>query len=213
MFHIRERMKMKRILSVGVMAIVVAVAASAQVSMGWGVHGNAAQLDVKGTLNSVYGWGYGGGAHLDVNLLMISFRFSGDYTVFTPDQVKYRDELARLLGNAATGYSIDGGNVNILSANANVKWALLPLPIVSPYLTGGIGLVRMSAGDLTVKYQGATVGGFPKAPAETKTAFNIGAGVDLKLAGIALFIEGKYAWILTEGESTGYIPISVGITL
>jgi len=204
---------MKRIMLVGALAMAMAVAAPAQVSLGWGVHGNAAQLGVKENLSSVYGWGYGGGAHLDVNLMMISLRFCGDYTTFAPDQDKYRNEVAKVLGNAATGYSIEGGNVKILSANANLKWALLPLPIVSPYLTGGIGLARMSTGDLTVKYQGASVGGFPEAPTETKTLFNIGAGVDLKLAGVALYIEGKYMWILTEGESTAYIPISVGITL
>ena len=44
---------------------------------------------------------------------------------------------------------------------------------------------------------------------ETKTAFNVGAGVDLKI-GITLFIEGKYTWIMTEGETSTYIPISIG---
>jgi opacity protein-like surface antigen len=203
---------MKRIVAVMVVIAVLSIAASAQVSLGWGVHGNYAQLDVGGTISSVYGNGWGGGAHLDVNLMMISLRFSGDYVTFSPDQDKYRNELAQLLGNAATGYTIDGGSVNILSVNANLKWSLLPIPVVSPYLTGGIGLAQLNTGDLTVKYNGSSVGGFPKVEGQSKTAFNVGAGVDLKLGGVALFAEAKYTWILTEGNSTKYIPISVGIT-
>ena len=204
---------MKRTLLVLALAGLLTAGASAQVSLGWGIHGNYAQLDVASSgISSVYGSGWGAGAHLDVNLMMISLRFSGDYVTFSPDQDKYRNELARLLGNAAAGYSIDGGNVNILSVNANVKWSLLPIPVVSPYLTGGIGLAQLSSGDLTVKYNGASVGGFPKVEGETKTAVNLGAGVDLKLGGVALFAEVRYTWILTEGGSTRYIPISVGIT-
>lgn len=204
---------MKRTLLVLALAGLLAAGASAQVSLGWGIHGNYAQLDVASpSISSVYGSGWGGGAHLDVNLMMISLRFSGDYVTFSPDQDKYRNELARLLGNAATGYSIDGGNVNILSVNANAKWSLLPIPVVSPYLTGGIGLAQLSTGDLTVRYNGVPAGGFPKVEGETKTAVNLGAGVDLKLGGVALFAEAKYTWILTEGSSTKYIPISVGIT-
>lgn len=204
---------MKHTRLVLLLVAVLASGASAQVSLGWGIHGNYAQLDVSSSaITSVYGSGLGGGAHLDVNLMMITLRFSGDYVTFSPDQDKYRSELARLLGNAATGYSIDGGNVNILSVNANAKWTLLPIPVVSPYLTGGIGLAQLSTGDLTVKYNGATVGGFPKVEGETKTAVNLGAGVDLKLGGVALFAEAKYTWILTQGNSTKYIPISIGIT-
>ncbi len=204
---------MKRTLLVLALVMFLVAGASAQLSLGWGVHGNYAQLDVASTsISSVYGAGWGGGAHFDVDLMMITLRFSGDYVTFKPDQDKYRNELAQLLGNAATGYSIDGGDVNILSVNANAKWTLLPIPIVSPYLTGGIGLAQLSTGDLTVKYNGATVGGFPKVDGETKTALNLGAGVDLKLGGVALFAEAKYTWILTQGNSTKYIPISVGIT-
>jgi opacity protein-like surface antigen len=203
---------MKRIVAVTVVLTLLSVSAPAQVSLGWGAHGDCAQLDVGGPISSVYGNGWGGGAHLDVNLMMISLRFSGDYVTFSPDQEKYRNELARLLGNAAAGYTIDGGNVNILSVNANVKWSLLPIPVVSPYLTGGIGLAQVNTGDLTVKYNGSDAGRFPKVEGQSKTAFNVGAGVDLKLGGVALFAEAKYTWILTEGNSTRYIPISVGIT-
>ncbi len=203
---------MKRTALVLAGIILFAVGARAQVSLGWGLHGNYARLNAAGPVSSVYGDGLGGGLHVDVDLMMITLRFSGDYVTFAPDEDKYRNELARLLGSAAAGYTVDGGKINILSVNANVKWALLPLPVVSPYLTGGIGLAQLSSGDLTVKYNGVVQGNVPKVDGETKTALNVGAGVDLKLGGIALFAEAKYTWILTEGEKTGYIPITVGIT-
>lgn len=198
-----------------VFALVTALAswASAQVSLGWGIHGNYAQLDVSSSaISSVYGPGWGGGAHLDVNLMMISLRFSGDYVAFSPDQGKYRNELAQLLGSAAAGYTIDGGKVNILSVSANAKWTLLPIPILSPYLTGGIGLAQRSAGDLTVKNNGTPISAVPSIGDETGTAVNLGAGVDLKLGGVALFAEARYTWILGHEKSTKYIPIAVGIT-
>jgi opacity protein-like surface antigen len=203
---------MKRVLLVLVLGGLLSGRADAQVSLGWGVQGNAANLNVSGSLGTVYGWGYGGGAHLDVNLLMISVRLEGDYVSFAPDQEKYRTALAALLGSAASGYAIDGGNVAILSGNLNAKWALLPLPVVSPYLTGGVGLARMSTGSLTITYQGVPVSGLPEVEAQTRTAFNLGAGVDLKFAGVALYVEGKYVWITSEGGTTGYVPISVGLT-
>lgn len=203
---------MKRLAVILACLCIGVAAAPAQVSLGWGVHGNGASLDVKEKLSSVYGWGYGGGAHVDLNLLMLTLRFSGDYTTFAPDQDKYRNELAQLLGNAAAGYTVDGGNVNILSASVNAKWNILPLPVVKPYLTGGIGLTQLSSGDLTVRYQGNPVGSFPKVEGETKTAFNAGAGVDLSLGPVTLFAEARYTWIMTEGTATKYLPISVGIT-
>jgi opacity protein-like surface antigen len=203
---------MKSILHVALLSLFSATVATAQVSLGWGVHGNAAQVSVGGSLSNVYGWGYGGGAHVDVDLLMISLRFSGDYTTIALDQDKYRSELTKLLGPTANSYTIEGGNLKFLTAMANLKWKLLPLPVVSPYLTGGIGIARMSIGDLTVRYQGAPIGGLPTVETQTKSLINIGGGVDLKLAGVALFVEGRYTWILTDSEKTGYIPISVGIT-
>jgi len=93
-----------------------------------------------------------------------------------------------------------------------MKWKLLPLAVLSPYLTGGVGIARLSMGDMTVRDQGSPVEGVPAAGTQTKSAINVGGGVDFKLAGVTLFIEGRYTWILTEGEKTGYIPVSVGVT-
>lgn len=86
-------------------------------------------------------------------------------------------------------------NLKLISATANVKFPFLPLPVVKPYLTGGGGFARLSGG-------GAD---------DTKPSFNVGAGVDLSFI-LTAFAEVRYNWILTEGESTGYIPLTVGVT-
>jgi opacity protein-like surface antigen len=193
-----------------VLALCLPAPAAAQ-SVGFGVHANGASLNIAGPLGDVYGGGFGGGAHLDISLPMLSFRISGDYIGFAPDNDKYKEKLGQLLGTGASGFAVDGGRISIISGNANLKWGILPIPVVTPYLTGGIGLARIGVDDANVKLNGNPIGNVAGVKAETKTAFNLGAGVDLKI-GITLFLEAKYTWIMTEGEASTYIPVSLGIT-
>ena len=203
---------MKRLAVLSVLFLTASSMAFAGGLIAFGLHANGASINVSGELKDAYGPGYGGGAHVDFNLPVISLRVSGDYISFSPDNDKYRQILARLVGGtAAAGWAIDGGSISILSANANVKWGLLPLPIVKPYLTGGVGLARLGVSDATVKYNGVSQGSLPGVKAQTQTAFNVGLGVDFSI-GVTLFIEAKYTWILTEGETSTYAPVSIGIT-
>jgi len=188
-------------------------------SVGFGIHGNLGFVslpgpEVNGTtpLDEVYGLGYGGGIHLDIEFVAISVRASADYTTFSPDDANYRSALAGLAGSAASDFSIEGGRVNILSASVNGKLTLLPLPIISPYVTGGIGLARISADAAEVSFQGMPSATYPGFASETNTAINIGAGIDLSLF-LDLFVEARYTWILADGGSSSYVPISIGISL
>jgi opacity protein-like surface antigen len=204
---------MKKILAVALIALCIVPLAQSQVRLGFQATG--ANINVPKPLNEIYGFGYGGGAHLDINLpVLLSFRLQGDYVHFSADQGKYQSLLASLVGGAATGFTIEGGGISILSANANVKSSFLPLPIISPYITGGIGFANLSASDATVKNQGQPVPGgtIPGVKGETNFSANVGAGVDLKL-GIDLYIEARYTWIFSSGETSTYIPVSIGITL
>lgn len=202
---------MKRVLTLGILILCTATVFAQMPSAGFGVHGNYASLSIAGPLKDAYGPGYGGGAHLDISFPMLSLRVSGDYIAFSPDNDKYQKALVGLLGTAAQGFKIDGGNISIWSGNVNLKSTFLPLPVLTPYITGGIGLASINVSDADVTLNGVRQGNIPGAKGETKTSFNLGAGVDLKL-GITLFIEAKYTWILTEGETSTYIPISAGIT-
>jgi opacity protein-like surface antigen len=196
-------------------ALLIAVTATAQVpgvSAAFGVHANLANLNVSGPLEEVYGMGYGGGAHLDVQFAVLSLRLSGDYITFSPDNDKYQAFVRSLPGFSTATIKVDGGRINIFSGNINAKLPFLPLPIVSPYITGGIGLVNLGADDANVTVNGTSSGSIPGVKGQTKTAANAGAGVDLKLGAFTLFAEGKYTWIFTEGETSTYIPFSIGIT-
>ena len=65
--------------------------------------------------------------------------------------------------------------------------------------------------DATVKYQGQPVSTIAGTKSGTNASVNFGAGVDLNLI-ITLYLEAKYTIIFTEGESSSFVPVSLGIT-
>jgi opacity protein-like surface antigen len=88
---------------------------------------------------------------------------------------------------------------------------ILPLPIVTPYITGGIGLAWVNRDEVTTSITGFPGNKFPSSSQSGKTSIAVGAGVDLKL-GINLFLEVKYAWIFTDVATSTYVPVTVGVT-
>ena len=145
---------------------------SSPVSGNLGVHLNGGNLS-----EDPYGWGWGVGAHLDIDIPVVSFRLSGDYQLFLPEKNSGAD------------------NVKLFSGTANAKLPVLPLPVVKPYVTGGVGFASLTVGD----------------ESKTKPSLNVGAGVDFSFI-LTAFAEVRYNWILTEGKTTGYIPLTVGLT-
>ena len=175
----------------------------------WGVQGDLGFVTLPGPeingskpLEEVYGIGYGGGVHLDIELVSISFRISGDYTTYSPD----KEALASLGSNL----TVNGGTLNIISLNANGKLPILPLPIVSPYLTGGIGLAKINADALEISSPGFPTSSYSGFDTGTSASANLGIGVDFDLF-LSLFVEAKYIWIFDEGEASRYLPISLGV--
>lgn len=221
-------------------AILVACTAPAQVpgfSVGFGVQADVINFNVgnvtntisttgttsittgdfTGALKDIYGIGYGGGVHLDFKLPIISFRIAGDYIRLTPDKAKYtgliQQALPPALAPLASQVNIDGGRIDIYSVSANLKVAVLPLPIISVYATGGVGLVRVSLAETQVSLGPVTLATFPGVETQTKPAVNAGAGVDLSLGPIALFGELKIDWIFTDPKTSTAIPYAtVGLT-
>ncbi len=188
-------------------------------SVGFGVQADLTNANFPGpningsnALKDVYGAGFGGGIHLDVAFAMLSLRLSGDYLKFSPDNSKYQQALASVIGTAANQFSVSGGGISMISGNLNAKMSILPLPIVKPYLTGGIGLARLSVDDASIMQNGAAstlqIPGFSSG---TQASFNIGAGVDLSI-GVTLFLEAKYTWVMTDPNTSTLIPVQIGIT-
>lgn len=180
----------------------------------FGLQATGANLNVEGPFKDAYGFGFGGGVHLDINLpVLLAVRVQGDFVTFSPDEGKYRDAVAAQfpgLFNPAD-LSIDGGRINILSAFVNGKLTPLPIPVLKPYATGGVGIASLSVTDLTVKYQGnqAPVAGMGS---DTNFSANLGVGADLDLYVVTIFLEVRYTWIFASGGTSTYVPVSLGVT-
>lgn len=205
---------MKHSVMLAATMLILAPAALAAGPIGFGVQATGANANFEGPAKEIYGFGFGGGLHLDVNFIpMLSLRVQGDYVSFSPDKGKYASYLARYVGVLPSDLSVEGGRNNFISANANVKFDVLPIPLVSPYVTGGVGMTAFSYSDLTVKYQGQVLLNIPKPESQTKFSTNLGAGIDVNLAVVKLYLEARYTWIFTEGSTSTYIPVSLGVTL
>ena len=216
---------MKKLMLCCLVLIVISASSQAQVKFGIqgdvtnftvGNIGNAGSVstgDLTSSLQDIYGLGFGGGVHLDINLLILKIRVSGDYLTLSPDKGKYSALLQKYLGAGAAGITIDGGRFNIWSGSANVILPIIPLPIISVYVTGGVGVVNLTMSDVTVTFNGAKLTSFPGLASQTKPSVNAGAGVNLSLGGISLFGELKVMWIFTDPKTSTAVPFgTVGLT-
>ncbi len=196
-------------------AILIAFSTSVQAQpVAFGIHGNLVNFNFAGDFKDVYSLGYGGGAHLDFHLPILTLRLSGDYIVISPDKEKYRTLLAQYIGAAAAaGVTVEGLRINVISGSLNLKLPVVPLPVISIYATGGAGFVRLSATDATVSLNGSPLTTVKAPEAQTKPSLNAGAGVDINLGAMTLFGELKINWILTEGQTSTMVPLgTVGLT-
>ena len=97
----------------------------------------------------------------------------------------------------------NGVTANILSATVNGIFNMSMAPAVSPYLIGGLGMYRSK-----VEIDGLGDAG---EASSTDFGFNGGIGLRFGLSGFSTFAEARYNHIMTDGESTSYIPITFGI--
>ena len=102
--------------------------------------------------------------------------------------------------NAPDGFD---GNFQIIqgTANAVYKFRSSEETKIRPYLIGGVGLYSFKA----------TGDDFPDTGSETDFGINAGAGFDFKLGAAGLFLEGRFHNVFSEGESTNFIPVTVGV--
>lgn len=131
-----------------------------------------------------------------------------DYNNFPLNEDKFLSED----GLNGLGVSLDGGAASIITVSANLK---APLPVqgssVTPYFVGGLGIFRLSLSDVTVRYQGQS--GRVEGISETATALIFGTGLDFTInPKVNMFVEIKYVIGITEGESTRYFPVKIGLS-
>ena len=70
----------------------------------------------------------------------------------------------------------------------------------APYVLGGIGFQNAKAS-------------IEAAESVTKFAWNVGAGVGVKIGSLGLYLEGRFLSVRTSGVSTNLIPITLGVLL
>jgi opacity protein-like surface antigen len=96
--------------------------------------------------------------------------------------------------------SDDGdGGLDVISATANavVNIPMAAMPMVSPYLIGGLGLYSAdSEGD---------------EDRQNEFGWNVGGGLRFNLAGFGTFIEARYNSFSLFDEDVTYVPITFGI--
>lgn len=94
----------------------------------------------------------------------------------------------------------EDANTRILSGSLNAV-INLPTPGITPYIIGGVGMYNGKADIEGVDTESSTDFGV-----------NVGAGVRLGLVGLGgVFAEARLHNIFSEGESTRFVPVSLGI--
>ena len=132
------------------------------------------------------------------------------YNMFSMDLDEYIKTLAE-----AAGATIDGGSYKALEVMADVKFLIPIAPEgedapFQPFLLGGVGIVNQSISDVDVTTETETY--TITVESQTDLAFGFGAGFEYMASPKAsIFVEGKYTMIQTEGETTAYVPIRVGL--
>ena len=98
-------------------------------------------------------------------------------------------------------------NESITAGTVNLVWSF-PMEAgsqINPYLIGGVGYYHASFSC------GSSCGTGTTSESDNKFGVNGGAGVTIPLSGFSTFIEARYHNVFTDGSSTKFIPISVGI--
>lgn len=137
--------------------------------------------------------GYHGMGGIEANAFTgFSLLFLADYNRFSPDVE-----------------DVDGGEVSLLAFTLNAKLGLgVPAAPMKPYLFGGIGLANISQSDYKDILPEVEVSTYAS---KTNACFNVGAGLEFKAGpSAAIFVQGRYMVITTEGDATTYLPITVG---
>jgi hypothetical protein len=70
----------------------------------------------------------------------------------------------------------------------------------APYVLGGIGFQNAKAS-------------VAAAESVTKFAWNVGAGVGVRVGSLGLYLEGRFLSVRTSGGATNLIPITLGVLL
>lgn len=98
-------------------------------------------------------------------------------------------------------------NAHFFRGTGNVVLRLSSFSGLRPYLTGGVGVYQIGGGT-TYSYNGTSYTSNDQS--QTKFGVNGGAGVELPLSGITVFLEARAHGVQTDATPVTYVPITVG---
>ncbi len=113
-----------------------------------------------------------------------------------------------------TGRSgIDGGDNKMWMFGCDGRLAIdLPAAPIKPFAFVGVGIANIKQSEFGGNVTLATELNDALPDTQNKVYYNIGAGIELKFGpSFNLFVQGRYVSIATEGNSTSFIPITVGL--
>jgi opacity protein-like surface antigen len=175
-------MKRFGLVLLAVMALVVAARPASAQSIRWGL--GAGLLMPTGNYADFDKMGYTAG-------------LGGTYNL--PGGVGIRADVS--YGTSSEKDGITAHDTKIMGGMASVVYSFASAGL-KPYVLGGLGLsnVKFSSGGTDAS--------------STKVSFGVGAGVAFPLGtgGNRLFAETRYTSVSTEGSSTTFLPIVVGIS-
>ncbi len=184
----------------GLMVTVGTQAVHAQISNPIGVGVVGGTSSPTGGLSDLANSGWHAGAFIELNLpvVPVGFRLEGAWHQF------HDKPFAGT--NGTTG-------ARIAAITLNATYAVLPLPIVKPYVIGGVGEYSVRATSFVgpLPPSGGVASSEFETTTETKFGINVGAGVRVQIASFAVFVEARWHDINTSGSNAQMIPVSVGL--
>jgi hypothetical protein len=122
--------------------------------------------------------------------------------------------LINSLGVSGWGMNVSSGNTITANIHVGIKATLININnIVAPYITGSVGLLGTSFGDINL----STIDGYSinrKGNSEFALSSAAGGGFDIPVGETTdIFIECQYVIGFTKGESTAYLPIRIGLQI
>lgn len=99
----------------------------------------------------------------------------------------------------------DEDNFRIVSGSLNGVFNL-PTQGIAPYIIGGIGVYNSA-----LTHDDDDDHGHEDHGSTTNVGANVGAGINLPVGGLSLFVEGRFHNIFSEGASTRFIPVTIGV--
>lgn len=191
------------VVAVGLAMVSGTVVAHAQISSPIGVGVVGGTSSPTGSLSDIAKSGWHAGAFIELKLpvIPVGFRLEGAWHQFHDKPLD---------GGGTTG-------ARVAAVTLNATYDILPVPIIKPYLIGGVGeySARLTSSNQVVLQDqgGGPIGQADVVQTSTQTKFgvNAGAGVRLQFGGFAAFVEARWHDIFTSGQNVQMVPVSVGL--